>query len=181
MQLFTGAYWRAIAWALARTALAAITPFIPALAADPRGTLVRAGSVVGVAVVLTVATNLRVLDDTGTGPWWAVLLLKGVRQFGQMVAAGLATAVLLSDVDWHALLTAAATSAVSTIVLNALTLLPGDLQPAPVVNGVAQITTLPEQHRETLTSLREALADGAADSGNLDPAVAALDHVLTTS
>ncbi|OZB82846.1 MAG: hypothetical protein B7X41_15820, partial [Microbacterium sp. 14-71-5] len=94
--------------------------------------------------------NLRSTADTA-GPWWSVLLLKGVRQFGQMVAAGFGSAILLSDVQWRSLLTAAAAAALSTIVLNALTMIPAaEPQPATVMDGVAQITTLPDHHRDAL-------------------------------
>lgn len=122
--LFTAAFWRGIGLALLRTLLAGLVPFIPALAADPRGTLPLAGSTVALLLIVTVATSLRGIPDPAAAPWWQILLSRGLRQFGQFVAAGLASAVLLSDVDWSQLLTGAWASALSTVVLAALTLLP---------------------------------------------------------
>lgn len=122
--LFTVAFWRGIGLALVRTALAGLVPFIPALTADPASAWPMAASTVGLLLIVTVATSLRGIPDPGAAPWWQILLSRGLRQFGQFVAAGLVGAVLLSDVDWSQLLTGAWASALSTVVLAALTLLP---------------------------------------------------------
>lgn len=122
--LFTASFWRSIGWALVRTALAGLVPFIPALTADPASAWPLAASTVGLLLIATVATSLRGLPDPGAAPWWQVLASRGLRQFGQFVAAGLVGAVVWSDVDWSQLLNGATASALSTVVLAALTLLP---------------------------------------------------------
>lgn len=124
--LFTAAFWRQIGWALLRTALAGLVPFIPALAADPAGAWPAAASTVALLLIVTIATSLQGIPDPAAAPWWQVLLSRGLRQFGQFAGAGLVGAVLLSDVDWTTLLTGAGASAVSTIILAALTLIPGE-------------------------------------------------------
>lgn len=128
--LFTAAFWRGIGLALLRTLLAGLVPFIPALAADPVGALPLAASTIGLLLIVTVATSLRGIPDPGTAPWWQILLSRGLRQFGQFVAAGLVGAVVLADIDWSQLINGAVASALSTIVLAALTLLPSSPVPA---------------------------------------------------
>jgi len=178
--LFTRAFWTRIGWGLARAALAALVPFIPALVDDPAGAWRPALTTVVLLLVTMVATSLRGLPD-GSGAWWAVALQRAVRQFGQFVAAGLVTAVALSDVDWPTLLHGAVASALATFILAALTLLPGtDLQPSPVVDGVAQITTLTDTERTALRQLQVVLDDSAGMAGSTDPAVGALDKILRT-
>lgn len=130
MSIFTSAFWRAIGWALARTALAGITPFLPSLMADPAGTLPVAASTIALLLIVTVATSLKGLADTSSAYWWEVLASRGLRQFGQFLAAGLVGAVVLADVSWQALLTGAVASALTTVTLAALTLMPGATIPA---------------------------------------------------
>lgn len=126
MNLFDPLFWRSIGWALVRTALAGLVPFIPALTSDPAGAWLPALATVGLLLIAAVTTSLKGLADPVAVPWWQILASRGLRQFGQFVAAGLVGAVVLSDVDWRALLTAAAASAISTVILAALTLIPGD-------------------------------------------------------
>ena len=124
--LFTRAFWAMIAWALARTILAGIVPFIPALMQDPANPVVwlNAGSTIAVLAIFMVATSLKGIADPASASWFQVLISRFLRQFGQFIAAGLTSAVLLSDVDWQALLTGAAASALTTLILAALTLIP---------------------------------------------------------
>ncbi len=122
--LFTAAFWRRIGWSLLRTGLAALTPFIPALIADPVGAWSLAALTVGLALVLTVATALVSVPDPTASPWWEVAITRALRQFGQMVVAGTAGAVILTDVDWRAVLTAAAVSALTTLILAAIDAIP---------------------------------------------------------
>lgn len=124
--LFSVAFWRAVGWALARTLLAGVAPFLPLLVADPVGAWPAAVSTVALLLVVTVATSLSGIPTPGDAPWWQILTSRGLRQFGQFVAAGLASAVVLQDVDWTQLLTGGATSGISTVVIAALTLMPGN-------------------------------------------------------
>lgn len=126
MTLLDPAFWRSIGWALARTALAGLVPFLPGLTSTPAQTWPLAGGTVGLLLIVTVATSLSGIATPDTAPWWQVLASRGLRQFGQFFAAGLVGAAVLSDVHWATLLQGAAASALSTVVLAALTILPGD-------------------------------------------------------
>lgn len=130
MDLFSAAFWRSIGWLLVRTAIAGITPFVPALAADPAGAWPAAVSTVGLLLIVAAATSVRGTVDPDTAPWWQVLLSRALRQFGQFVIAGTAGAVLLADVTWQSLLTGAAASALSTLLIAALTVIPSGTRPA---------------------------------------------------
>lgn len=131
-------WWRSIAGALLRTALAALVPFIPALVADPAATWRVAALTLGLVLVLAIASALGSLPDLATGTWWEIAIQRSLRQFGQMVAAAAASAALLTDVHWRAVLVAAAGSALSTLVIAALASLP----PAPVFGAVEAIPVL---------------------------------------
>lgn len=138
--LFTREFWQSIAWALVRTVLAGIVPFIPALMANPADLAVwlRAGSTIAVLAIFMVATSLKGVADPESASWWQVLISRFLRQFGQFMAAGLTSAVVLSDVDWQVLLTGAAASAITTLVMAALTLIPDSV--ATVKVQVPEIT-----------------------------------------
>lgn len=124
MTLFTRAFWRSIGWALVRSGLAALAPFVPGLTSDPGGTWVQASGVVGLVLVLTAAAGLVSIPSTAASPWWEVALTRALRQFGQWIIAGTTTAVLMSDVDWRHLLLAAAASAATTLILAAVDAIP---------------------------------------------------------
>ena len=198
--IFTLAFWQRTGWGLVRTALAAIVPFIPGLLQDPAGSWRQAASTVAVVVIAAIATSLNGLPDTANGNVFAVAFQRAVRQFGQYVVGGLVGALLLSDVDWRALLIAAAASALTTFVLAALTLLPSAaaaLTPAPVVDGAAVITNvgtvnapaaitaapvlgLTDDERSALQEVRTVFA-GNAINGAASPAVSAIDKALTAA
>lgn len=126
MSLLGAAFWRSIGLALVRTAIAGLVPFLPGLTRDPAGTWPLAAGAVGLLLIVTVATSLKGLADTSTATWWEILAARGLRQFGQFaLASGLSTAVVLSDVDWPTLLQGASASALSTVLLAALTVVPG--------------------------------------------------------
>lgn len=149
--LFTTAFWRSIGWALVRTLLAGLVPFIPALTANPAGAWPLAASTVGLLLIVTVATSLRGIPDPAAAPWWQILLSRGLRQFGQFLAAGLVGAVVLADVDWPSLLNGALASALSTVVLAALTLLPSSPQP-PILDAY-EWADIDEDETETSAAL----------------------------
>ena len=132
MTLFQLAFWRSIGWALARTALAGVVPFLPALVANQPGAWTLAGSTVAMLLIATTLTSLRGIPDPDSAPWWQILLSRGLRQAAQFAAAGTVGAVLLSDIDWAVLGQQTAASALSTVLLAALTILPSDTAPAEV-------------------------------------------------
>ncbi len=125
MTLLDPTFWRSIGLALVRTAIAGVVPFLPGLTSDPAATWPLAAGTVGLLLIVTVATSLKGLADASTATWWEILVARGLRQFGQFFAAGLVGAAVLSDVDWAALLQGASASALSTVLLAALTIIPG--------------------------------------------------------
>lgn len=125
MTLLDPNFWRSIGLALVRTAIAGIVPFLPGLTSDPAATWPLALGTVGLLLIVTVATSLKGLADASTATWWEILVARGLRQFGQFFAAGLVGAAVLSDVDWPTLLQGASASALSTVLLAALTIIPG--------------------------------------------------------
>lgn len=145
MSIFTAAFWRTIGWALVRTVLAGVVPFIPALVANEPNSWTKAGSTIGLLLIVTVATSLKGIPDPVGTPWWQLLVSRGLRQFGQFAAAGLVGAVLLADVNWATLLTGAGASALSTVILAALTLLPDQYATVSTMNTVTQYYPVPDE------------------------------------
>jgi hypothetical protein len=123
-KLFTATFWAAIGWALLRTGLAALVPFLPALLSTPQQAVIPAVLTIGLVLVVTVATMLAGLPSTDTGAWWEVASQRAVRQLGQYIVGAVAGAVLLTDLDWRSIITAALASAISTFILASLTLVP---------------------------------------------------------
>lgn len=137
MDLFNPLFWRSIVWALVRTALAGILPFIPTLFADPvNGWKPAVGTLVPL-LIAAVATSLKGTVDPSTATWGQILVGRFLRQFGQFVAGALVGAVVLWSFDWRTLLVQAFASAFTSMVLAALTLLP-----AETVSGPVQVLTL---------------------------------------
>lgn len=152
-------FWRVIAWSLVRTALAGLVPFLPGLTSDLAGSWPLAAGTVGLLLIVTVATSLSGIATPDTAPWWQVLMSRGLRQAGQFFAAGLVGAVVLSDVNWVLLLQGTLASALSTVVLAALTIIPGDqLSVGPYV---------PQHADETWPPVDYDVPDGA-DPGDVD-------------
>ena len=126
------AFIQSILRVILKTALAAVVPFIPGLVNDPAGTWQIAALTVGLAVVIAIATALISLPDVNEHGWAAAAFMKSLRQFGQMVIAATASAVLLTDVDWRAVLLAAGGSALSTLVIAAVEGIPGTPAEVPL-------------------------------------------------
>lgn len=124
-------YIRGITRILLKTALAALVPFIPALVANPAEAWPVAVFTIALAVVIAAATALVSIPDVSDQGWLVAALAKGLRQFGQMIVAATAGAVLLTDVEWSSVLTTAAASAVTTLVIAA-------------VDGLGNVPTLPD-------------------------------------
>lgn len=120
MRIIDRTWWAAVAWPLIRTALAGVVPFVPALVADPAGAWQVAVLTVALAVVGAVGLALVSLPDAGVTSWWERALRRAVRQFGQMLVASTASAVLLTDVDWATVGRTALASALVTVILAAL-------------------------------------------------------------
>jgi hypothetical protein len=177
MTLFTRAFWASIAWALARTLAAGLVPFIPGLVADPAGTWQVATLTIALLLIVTVATKWKNIPDEAGVSWWVVALTRALRQFGQMVVAAAVGAQLVTDVDWAHVVGAALVSALTTLILASIDAMPA-LTEAPVVDGVAQITTLSARERDALTTVHSLLAESASIAGESDPGADALAKVL---
>jgi hypothetical protein len=113
-------YVRSITRVLLKTALAALVPFIPALISDPASNWQVAVFTVALAVVIAAVTALVSLPDLSGEGWIAASLAKALRQFGQMIIAATAGAVLITDVDWPTILKAGAVSALTTLIIAAV-------------------------------------------------------------
>ena len=122
-------YLRSLTRVLVKTGLAALVPFIPALANDFEGTWLLALLTIALAVVVAAATALVSLPDTASQGWFVATIAKALRQFGQMIVAATASAALLTDVDWPTILKAGAVSAITTLVIAAVT----SIEHAPTV------------------------------------------------
>jgi len=181
-RLLDPAWWRSIATALLRTALASLVPFVPALAADPGRAWQVATLTVALTVVLAVANALRSLPDLSASPWWEVALQRALRQFGQVVVTATAGAAILTDVHWLTVLQTAGAAAISTLVLAALAELPARpalaivdaAPPVAATTVVAAGPSISDGDRAALTQLRGALTD----LGTNDATVGALDRLL---
>lgn len=157
MRIIDRTWWAAVARPLIRTALAGVVPFVPALVADPAGAWQVAVLTVALAVVGAVGLALVSLPDAGVTSWWERALRRAVRQFGQMLVASTASAVLLTDVDWGAVGRTALASALVTVILAALG---QDEQPETM--DPAYLPPAAEWHPGALTDLeRQADLDAA--------------------
>ena len=155
MSLFTRVFWAGLGLVLLRTAIAGLVPFVPGLFATPLITLPLAASTIALTLIVTVLFSIKGSIDPASNAWWVVLLYRGIRQFAQFAAAAVpVTAVLLTDVDWNDLLLKAAASAVTTICLAALTLIPAVDTATTVIPGEVVVGYEPER-------IDHSLADGA--------------------
>jgi hypothetical protein len=127
-------FWKALIGPLARTAIAAITPFLAIIIAAPlaASTWKLVGPVVLLAVVFAIANALGTLPDA-SGPWWEIALQRSARQAGQFFLATVIPGVLFSEIDWKFILISIALSALTTFVLAAVSIVsPGVASMTPV-------------------------------------------------
>ncbi len=140
-QLASLTWWKAAGLRALRTLLVVISPFVPALVANPAATWLAAASTTALAVIASLVTslaNLPELDGTPR-PWWAAMLDRTVKTFFQAALAGLGSAVLLSDVAWAQLALHAGVAALGSLFLAVISMLP-EAQPATVpADTVVQI------------------------------------------
>lgn len=126
-------YLQSIGKILLKTGLAALVPFIPALTSDFAGSWDVALFTVALAVVIAAATALVSIPDLAGQGWLVTTLAKALRQFGQVVLAASAGAVLLTDIEWGSVLQIGAVAALTTLVIAAVSSLSdGERDPVPV-------------------------------------------------
>lgn len=128
MRLFTRDFWLSAGGAVARTVVAAATPFIlallqqPSLAASWPWWLTVLAVVVPVAI-LAALNALAGLPVPGSGPWWEVGLQRAARQFGQFLVGSLPAALTMSFLHSQQgmqILIYAGISAIATFILAAV-------------------------------------------------------------
>lgn len=125
-------WWRSMLGALLRTLIAGVTPFMLAYTSGLVVDWKTMVSTVLLLLVVTILTSLTGIPTPDTAPYWQVIGARFLRQFAQFVLAGIGTAILFSDVPWLPLLLGALTSAVSTALIGALTVIPGNQVPVIV-------------------------------------------------
>lgn len=105
MNLFTPAWWESAGARAANTALAALTPLVLLLWSG-EAAIWYVVSVTGVAVLGSFVTSLAGLPEvTGrTVPLWKAVLSRSAKTFGQTLAGSLVGVVVLTDVDWTAVI-----------------------------------------------------------------------------
>lgn len=125
MPLFTRAWWTATGHRVLATVLAALAGVITPVLTGTM-TPLAATSMVALTAIASLATALNGLPEVTdtTVPAWRAILARTARTLGQSVAAGLGTAVLLTDVDWQALGVAVTSATALTLIRTILMRLP---------------------------------------------------------
>ena len=77
----------------------------------------------GVASLVTSLAGLPELDGTGRS-WWHATLIRAGKTFGQVLAASITTAILVTDVSWGSVLWSAVGAAAGTVLLAVIAVLP---------------------------------------------------------
>lgn len=117
--------WFRVAGARAlRTALVTLVPLLPLVwqGQDVQRTV----SVVGMAGIASLVTSLAGLPELdGTGRrWWHATLIRAGKTLGQVLAASITTAILVTDVSWASVLWSAFGAAAGTVLLAVIAALP---------------------------------------------------------
>jgi hypothetical protein len=140
-QLLQGEWWKSMFGVLLRTLIAGIVPFMLAYVNGQPIAWYAAISQIGLLLVAAILTSLAGIPIPGTAPYWEILLARFLRQLAQFMIAGVGTAILFSDVDWKTLVVGAVASALSTVLLGSLVVVPsspviitGEVVSTPVVN-----------------------------------------------
>jgi hypothetical protein len=96
----------------------------------PSETILPALMVVGLTVLVAIATSLKGIPDPVNATWWQVLISRSLRSAGQVALPVFATAAALDQIDWSNAYTVIVGAFLTTLVLTALSVLP---QSEPVV------------------------------------------------
>lgn len=125
MPLFAQSWWQAAGQRVLATVLAALLGVITPLMTGSMDTLT-AASMLAMTALVTAATALAGLPEvTGeTLPVWKAVIHRTAKTLGQTAAAGIGTALLLSDVDWRALGVAVASATAITLIRTLIARLP---------------------------------------------------------
>lgn len=154
--LVSRAWWAAAGQRAARSALVVLVPYVMTGGGISHVNLAVAGSAAGLMAVLSLATSLAGLPELdGTqSPWWAAVVIRGVKSYFQaLVAMAGPSWVLLTDVPWATVFDAAAAAAVGSVILGLMSTLPE-----------AQPVSVPAAHVVQVVN-----ADGAVVAGEASP------------
>lgn len=123
--LFTRAWWTAAGHRVLATVLVALAGVITPVLTGTMTPLAAVSMVTltALAALATALAGLPEVTDKAVSVWRAILA-RTARTLGQSVAAGLGTAVLLTDVDWRALGVAVASATALTLIRTVLMRLP---------------------------------------------------------
>lgn len=123
--ILTAAFWRAAGLRAIYTVLAAAVPLLPPLVGGGWPEVRQALMALALAALLSITTSWASIPELGAGrSRWAALIDRTVRTFGQVLAAALAAAITLADVQWSTLLAQAGVAALITLIRAVLDELP---------------------------------------------------------
>jgi hypothetical protein len=150
-RLFSRTWWKDAAARAVYTVAAVVTPYIGgSLIADiPWLTIVSAGAL---GFIASIATSLAGLPETeGVDlPWWLAALERTVKTFFQALAAGIAPAILFTEVDWSTIAQASAIAAGLSLLRLVLATLPFDPSAARADQIVLNQVVAPEADTVTV-------------------------------
>jgi len=124
--LLTPDFWKGIGFALFRTFVAAVFPFLLAYSAGVPILPLAVVSQVALVLIITVLTSFKGLPEPGpNATFWDILGSRFIRQFTQFMIAGIGTILLVENVPWTTLLLGAFASAAATAMQASLIVIPG--------------------------------------------------------
>jgi len=124
--LLTPDFWKGIGFALFRTFVAAVFPFLLAYSAGVPILPLAVVSQVALVLIITVLTSFKGLPEPGpNATFWEILGSRFIRQFTQFMIAGIGTILLVENVPWWTLLAGAFASAAATAMQASLIVIPG--------------------------------------------------------
>ncbi|MEV8269162.1 holin [Microbacterium oleivorans] len=135
--LTSSAWWKNAALRALYTAVAIAIPYVGgSLIADIPWLTILSAAAVG--FLASLATSLAGLPETAgvNLPWWLAALERTVKTFFQALAAGIAPAVLFTDVDWSTVVQASAIAAGLSLLRLILATLPADPTPQLAVSTI---------------------------------------------
>lgn len=119
-KVFTKDYWIGSAKGIARTAVAAFVPTLLVIASGGTVDWAFVGLAFPLTVVAAILTALAGVPEDITDNPVLIIVFRVIRQMAQFMGASLATAILITDVAWPALLLQALASGVATMFIATL-------------------------------------------------------------
>lgn len=125
MTFVSWAWWKAALLRGLRTAVVITIPYVAGSSLLGISWL-SAASAAGLGFVLSILTSLAGLAEAKgvVVPVWLALVERVTKTGAQSLVAGIGTAVLVQDVDWHQVLQASAIAALGSLLIGVLGFLP---------------------------------------------------------